>query len=50
MSKTFAIQWMNLNGHWKTTPGPIYPSRAAALKTIKLLGLEGNPAYRIQQI
>jgi hypothetical protein len=45
--KTFAIQWMTFNGHWRTTPGPIYPTRAAANKALALLGLAGNPAYRV---
>lgn len=50
MTKTFAIQWMNFNGTWRNTPGPVYSSRQAANKALKLLGLSGSPAYRIVEL
>ena len=50
MTKSFAINWMNLNGNWRATPGPIYPSKAAAIKAMKQLGLYGNPAYKVVEV
>lgn len=46
-SKTFGSSWMTFGGCWRVTPGPLYPSRAAAKASLKLLGLADNPAYRI---
>jgi hypothetical protein len=47
MTKTFGIQWMTFGGNWRATPGPIYPSMKAAKAALKMLGLTGNPAYRV---
>ncbi len=46
-SQIFVIEWMTFNGSWRVTPGPLYPTRAAALKSLRKLGLTGNPAYRV---
>jgi len=46
MRKSFKIEWMTFNGNWRATPGS-YASRKAANAALKLLGLTGNPAYRV---
>jgi hypothetical protein len=43
----FVIEWMTFNGSWRVTPGPVYASRKAAVAALRLLGLTGNPAYRV---
>lgn len=50
MTKTFAIQWFNHNGIWKTTEAPLFATRAAANKALRQLGLDGSPAYRVQAL
>ncbi len=50
MTKTFAIHWMTLGGNWRATPGPLYPSRAAAMASMRKLGLVGNPAYKVVEV
>jgi hypothetical protein len=50
MTKTFAINWMTFNGNWRATPGPLYPSRAAAMASLRKLGLAANPAYRVVEV
>lgn len=45
----FTIQWMNFNGVWRNTD-VLYASKRSANEAIKLLGLVGNPAYRVKKI
>ena len=49
-AKTFAIHWMTFGGNWRATPGPLYPTAAAAKATLRKLGLTGNPAYRVVEV
>jgi len=50
MTKSFAINWMTFGGNWRATPGPIYPSRKAAEKALRQLGLAGNPSYKVVEV
>ena len=50
MTKSFAIYWLNHNGSWRLTPGPLYPTRKAADRALDMLGLKGSPAYRVKEI
>jgi len=49
-AKSYGILWLTFGGNWRATPGPLYPSEAAATKALRQLGLVGNPAYKVAEV